>query len=365
MNQGEFKMRQWLCFFVTSVFWLVGSGLPAIAQDEQPLEKLVVATKVSPPFSFKRTDGEWTGISIDLWREIAEDMGVVTEFRELKLNDFFDQLQEGKLDAAISAISITAERDGRVEFSHAYYSTGLGVAVPLRKTVSIWGIARGLLTTRFFEVVGGLVLLAFIAGLVFWRLERKRNEGMFGGRHRQGVAMGFWWSTIILLGHKGVIPTTGLGRLFAAVVMIASTIAVSVLTGLIASAMTVASLEHSIGHPEDLRHLRTATVAASTSVQFLNDRRVRHSEYPTIDEALRALGNGETDTVVYDLAMLKYRKNTDFAATIEILPLSFNAQRYAIAMQPDSAIRKSVNQSLLKFTSSDEWADVIFRYLGE
>ena len=68
---------------------------------------------------------------------------------------------------------------------------------------------------------------------------------------------------------------------------------------------------------------------------------------------------------MYDLAMLKYRKNTDFSSTIDVLPWSFNAQQYSIALQPQSELRKPVNHSQLKIVSSDEWADVLYKYLGE
>jgi ABC-type amino acid transport substrate-binding protein len=34
--------------------------------------KLVVGTKHSPPFAIKNPDGEWTGISIELWRHLAD-----------------------------------------------------------------------------------------------------------------------------------------------------------------------------------------------------------------------------------------------------------------------------------------------------
>jgi len=46
-----------------------------IAQQElMPKSKLIVGTKEAPPFSMKSNDGTWKGISIDLWRKIANEM---------------------------------------------------------------------------------------------------------------------------------------------------------------------------------------------------------------------------------------------------------------------------------------------------
>ena len=44
--------------------------------------KLVVGTMDMPPFLIKAGDGHWEGLSIDLWRAVARDLGVEYEFRE-------------------------------------------------------------------------------------------------------------------------------------------------------------------------------------------------------------------------------------------------------------------------------------------
>ncbi len=42
-------------------------------------QPLIVGTKESPPFSMKTADGHWTGLSIDLWREIAAELNLQYE----------------------------------------------------------------------------------------------------------------------------------------------------------------------------------------------------------------------------------------------------------------------------------------------
>jgi polar amino acid transport system substrate-binding protein len=49
----------------------------AHAQSEHqfiPDKELVIATKEAPPFVIKRADGTLYGISIDLWRQIADQL---------------------------------------------------------------------------------------------------------------------------------------------------------------------------------------------------------------------------------------------------------------------------------------------------
>jgi len=46
---------------------------------------LVVGTRHVPPFAMRDADGTWRGISIDLWRDVADQLQVRYEFREMTL----------------------------------------------------------------------------------------------------------------------------------------------------------------------------------------------------------------------------------------------------------------------------------------
>ena len=46
---------------------------------------MIVGTKEVPPFAMKNSDGTWTGVSIDLWRQIAGELNLPFEFRERDL----------------------------------------------------------------------------------------------------------------------------------------------------------------------------------------------------------------------------------------------------------------------------------------
>ena len=51
--------------------------LHAIAQErENQTKQLVVGTKEAPRFAMKDEQGNWKGVSIDLWRHIAGRMGL-------------------------------------------------------------------------------------------------------------------------------------------------------------------------------------------------------------------------------------------------------------------------------------------------
>lgn len=336
-------------------------------QGETPdaRRKLFVGTKESPPFSFKSPDGRWCGISIELWVHLTDELNLEYEFRPMTLGEMLAGLESGDLDAAVAAISVTAERHQRVEFCHPHFTTGLGIAVAAKRHTSNWMLLRRVASSRLLAIVGGMIVTVVVCGLLFWLFERKVNENMFGGRRRQGIGMGVWWSTIMLLGHKGIIPVSIWGRVLAASAMLFSILLLSLLTGVIASVLTVQQLDAGITHPSELTKVRVVTVAGSTSADYLRRRRIAFQTLPTAEAMLRSLAKGEADAAVYDEALLKYLAITEFAENIRVLPVSFNTQEYAIALSPESPLRKPLNEALLRFRASDGWDDLTYRYLGE
>ncbi len=326
---------------------------------------LRVGTKQSPPFAIKNPDDSWTGISIELWKHLADELNLEFEFRELTLDEMLVGLETGNLDAAVAAISVTADRHERVDFCHPHFSTGLGIGVSARERMTLWSLFRRVLSSRLIAVVFVMIGIVAVCGFLFWRFERQRNTVMFGGERRQGIGMGIWWSMTLLLGHKGVVPASTMGRLLAALAMLSSIVLLSILTGIITSVLTVQQLDSGIARATDLHHVRVATVSSSTSAEYLRQRRINFRSYGTPRDAIQAVDDAKADAVVYDAALLKYLVGEEYTNRIDVLPVLFNIQEYAIALQPNSKLRKPLNEKLLRYRESDSWDELVFRYLGE
>ncbi len=326
---------------------------------------LRVGTKQSPPFAIKNPDGSWTGLSIELWKQLANELHLDYEFEELTLDEILGGLEAGELDAAVAAISVTSDRHRRVGFCHPHFSTGLGIAISSRERSSLRALLRRVVSSRLVIFVLILIGIVIVCGLLFWLFERNRNSSIFGGKRRQGIGMGVWWSTTLLLGNKGVVPASAMGRLLAGLAMLSSIIVVSILTGVISSVLTVQQLDTSISRVTDLDHIRVATVSSSTSAEYLTQRRILFRGYETPEEAIQAVDSGKADAVVYDAALLKYWSTGEFLNRIDVVPVVFNVQEYAIALRPESELRKPLNEELLRFRESDAWNELVFRYLGE
>ncbi|HEX7385725.1 MAG TPA: transporter substrate-binding domain-containing protein [Castellaniella sp.] len=99
---------------------------------------VVGADTTFPPFETEK-DGKVTGFDIDLIREIAKAEGLTTSIKTMPFNGLIPSLQAGSIDAAVAGITIKTSRMQNVDFSDAYYKSGLSVMV--KKDSKIKGFA--------------------------------------------------------------------------------------------------------------------------------------------------------------------------------------------------------------------------------
>jgi polar amino acid transport system substrate-binding protein len=93
--------------------------------------KLVAGTYPNiNPMTFKDAAGNNAGHDIDIAREIASDLGVVLEIKDMALfSDLFKAVKNGEVDIVISAITITPNRTAEMLFSIPYFESGQVIAV--------------------------------------------------------------------------------------------------------------------------------------------------------------------------------------------------------------------------------------------
>ncbi|MFN8467088.1 MAG: transporter substrate-binding domain-containing protein [Caldilineaceae bacterium] len=111
-----------------------GAAAPAQPLQQQALDnsqdwarvrdagKIVVGTSADyEPFEFYNSNFALDGFDIALMKELGKRMGVEVEFKDFAFDGLLNALELGQVDAAISAISVTPERQQKVDFSNLYY----------------------------------------------------------------------------------------------------------------------------------------------------------------------------------------------------------------------------------------------------
>lgn len=340
--------------------------LALAATAQEPERTLVVGTKEAPPFAMRRADGTWTGIAIQLWKRVAADLGLKHEWRALPLQGLLSGVADGSLDAAVGALSVTAEREERMDFSHPFHTSGLGIAVSTRPEGWFTQFLGNLFSAQFLKILGLLLLLLLATGAAVWLLERRRNPDQFGGRGMRGIGAGLWWSAVTMttVGYGDKAPRTPAGRLVALLWMFIGVVLVAGFTAAMASSLTVSHFESLIEGPRDLPRVRVAAVNDSTGAAYLAQNGVRYAGYEDARAALEALASGERDAVVYDAPLLRYLANREWKGRVAVLPRTFARQDYAFALSTGSPLREAINKAILRETATEEWAELLERHLG-
>jgi len=328
---------------------------------------LLVGTKVAPPFAMKDRKGHWEGISIELWKMIAKQLGLQYQFREYDLKSLLESAESKSLDVAIAAITITGERERKFDFSHSYYTTGLSIAVPQKDSRGWLTVIQGLFSYQILLLLGILSFVLLLVGTVTWLAEKKSNPEHFSPKPIKGIASGMWWAAVTMttVGYGDMTPKTLGGRVIALFWMFVSLLLVSSVIAGVASTLTVAKIDHLISKPEDLARGKIASIRHSVSDRYLKERRIYPLYYESVLEGLKAIKEKKVDAMVYDAPLLQYTIKQHFPQDLMTVGTLFEMQNYGIAFPERSVLREEINRAMLDILHGEAWEKIRHKYLGE
>jgi len=354
-------------FLSTVLVLLVFFSVPAHGQDSIEPDTLQVGVRVAPPFVIPDDTGGYDGLAIRLWEAVATEMGVDYVYHERGIREALDETASGELDVAVGALTITAEREERLDFTHSWFRTGLGVAVNLRHDSGWWAVVRVFFSRDFLMVLLALAGVLTFWGLLLWLAERRRNREQFSEQPLHGIGSGFWWAAVTMttVGYGDKAPVTFLGRLIGLVWMFAALVTVSTFTALIASSLTVGQLESRVSSSSDLRRVHVAALPGTTGAEWLSGRQIDFSAYETLTDALQALERGEVEAVVSDETLLRYQISAFEMRRLHVLPFTLDEQEYGFAVIGAGALREPINRALLTVTVSEAWDRWQREFLGD
>ncbi|HTX64383.1 MAG TPA: transporter substrate-binding domain-containing protein [Opitutaceae bacterium] len=326
---------------------------------------MIVGTKIAPPFVMRDPGGAWTGLSIDLWRDVAAQLGLRYEFREVETPEaLVDGVARGRFAAALAAVSVTPDREQQVDFSQPYFDSGLSIAVP-RSLESGWRATLGtFFSWGFVRLVSVLAVVLLGAAVGVWLFERRANPEQFGGSAATGLGAAFWWSAVTMttVGYGDKAPRSPGGRLVAIVWMFTSVCLISGFTATIAASLTQHRLDTEIRGPADLRRRGVSVVRGSAAEDYLHRRNIRTVAVDDIDAALAAVEGGTAAACVYDTPLLKYALQN--RPDLVLLPATFEPANYAIVLPQHSPLREAIDVALLQEVQGDAWRARVERYFG-
>jgi polar amino acid transport system substrate-binding protein len=341
---------------------------PVGAQNDPGGARLKVGTMRVPPFVLRGDDGLWSGLSIDLWQQIATELKTDFEFREFDYDaaGLLNALEAREIDVAVAAIPVTLEGEARFDFSHPYFAVRLGIAVRAEPQRGMLATLASFVTPQLLGTVGGLLLLLLAIGALIWALERRQPAGHFDRRPLHGIGDGLWWAAVTMTttGYGDKVPLGWSGRTLGLAWMFASTFLLALFSATLASSFVVNRLKTGVTGPADLPRVRVATVTGTAGDAWSNAQGIAARTYPFVIQASKALQRGEVEALIYERPIIGHMIKQYGWRELEILPHVLAVRDYAIALPADSPLKEPVNRVLLKVVHGPQWKDTVQRYVG-
>jgi polar amino acid transport system substrate-binding protein len=345
---------------IARLFWLfvVVCGFAVSARAEPRVLK--IGLHDDPPLVIKGSNGQWTGISVDLVRAIAADLDATLQFVELDR----DKITTGPLPDVdiVLTLNVSEKMNARYDLSHGFYNTGLAIATVEPKKESAFSMVRRIFSGGFVLILCGVLVLLTLVGFLMWWLEKRPVEPL--PKEKQALSKALFWAFEPVIGYKASQHTTRGARILGTIWGLFGVVLVSGLTANLAAQLTARRLAPSVKGVEDLPRVRVGIVEHTAGKRFCDKRGIARTTYASPEEALHALDRGELDAVIDDLPDISYAFAHGTYHSI-VLPGTFANHDYTFGLKPDSPIRHELNAALVKEITSDNWTSTLATYLGK
>jgi ABC-type amino acid transport substrate-binding protein len=338
-------------------------------------ETLKVGIKPSEPWVMYDTkqpeqQRQPRGFSIDLWNAIASDLGVKTQWVYFdKVSDLIDAAHNNRIDAGISAITVTSQREEQVDFSNSMYELGLRILVPADASPNPWLVAAEEIGKFFtWKVLLILTILITIFAHIRWLVDRRFSDSSasFPADYRHGIREAAWWALTMFITWDTP-PRQGAARVIDLTWFLTGFLCLGILSSVITAALTEQNLDNNIQSVRDLLDKRVAAVASDAPREYLLKQGINVIPVNNLDEGIQKVLKGEADALVHDGPRLIYlaqqHNKTPRTKQVNVLPVAFNPQIYGIAFPTNSTWVEPVNHSLMKLREAQGVSESIHESL--
>lgn len=345
--------------------------------NDQELDKnsesktLLIGTKFSPPFVMGEIS-QLDGLSIRLWGLLADCLALTeNQFTFVEYGtteDLILAVNAGEIDLAIAAISVNADREKLIDFSHPYFEASLGAMVASRDSGANFAlVVAKILKSNLLNIILGLLGFMIFVAIYYWWTERQKGNEFFSEGPFKGFYRALIWSTLLVFQGKGDPFTlnTRFGQLFVLFLMFFGVTIISSFTAVITSSLTIQALEPQISTIDDLSGKTVAVKNLSFAADWADEQGIFVEQQQTFPQVQRKFDEAQIDVFVHDRDILKYLVNTKALVDVKLSPLSVAPQHYSIVMGTNSPYEESINLSLLTILEDPIWQSTFEHFLGK
>jgi len=328
-------------------------------------ETLKIGIKLSEPWvmydqNVSEDKRKPIGFSIDLWNEIASKLHVKTKWVYYNsTSELIAAAKKGEVDAAISAVTITSNREKDIDFSSSMYELGLQVMVDASKSSASVLELMGKEIKKMMNIETTLMFLLFLLITMHLRWfvdKRDEHSDLFSKKYSTGIIDSFWWGITMLITWETP-PSKGVARVIDLMWHIVGILAVSILTAIVTSALTAQAIGGSIHSEKDLAGKYIAAVATDAPRRYVEKIGANVIPVKTLAEGIALVRNGKAEALVHDGPRLVYLANKinkkEKKRVLAVAPFTFNPQNYGIVFPTESKLKEPTNRALLKLREAN------------
>jgi len=313
--------------------------------------KLKVGVHSYKPLVFQEK-GRWSGLEVELWEKIAEELDIKYDYIEEKqFPSLLKKTTAGKFDLSMAGITRTIERDEKMDMSYFTLDTGLGIASLPRSSFSLRDLAKGLFSKQTIVLLLFLVLFAAITAHIYWFVESGFSVAT---KYSVGILESFWWSivTFSTVGYGDIYPATFTGKIFGVLAILSGLALFGLYIGQLSASLALIKIKSDISSADDLAGKKVGVKTGTTAVGVVKSKFADVVEYPDLDDAYKALKKRQVDAVVADMPVLQNQmKEQGF-----VIPgPTFARQAYAYVFpksSENSELIKNINRELIRIRES-------------
>jgi polar amino acid transport system substrate-binding protein len=353
-----------IALFAFAAFGLSHTDVSDAGVPAQGAQKLRVGLVVGAPFVIQSGD-HYTGYSIDYWEKVAGALGVAYEYVpltttvEVAVNNHF-------VDVAIGDIRMTAEGEHNIDFTHAYFDSGLRILTRPPHDQPFLSAFGPLVAPLVGQVFVFALIFGIIMAHVIFFVEHRGGNPQFQQGYLRDIWEAFWYLLVIIAtGEYGDKEArTPIRRLVTVAFWLLGILFIAQFTAAVTSTETVQELAGEINGLDDLPGKRVVALENSIAADFLRGHQIPFTTVSQNEDAYPLLEQNQADAFVALAPVLEYYAANGGHGKVAVVGPEYSIIPIGMALPLGSPLRKPIDETILKFNHDGTRTDIVRRWFG-
>jgi len=319
--------------------------------------KLKVAVFDRPPYTFKTKEGLWSGIGIELWEQIAEELHLPYEYVEVPLSDIYTKLHSGECDLA-PTLTLVPKGIGQVDYTASYLFSYAAVQTVGKSLISqTRDLCENLSNRGFFVILLIMAGIVIIYGFVILLIERRKDFGHLSGPHHKRFFHALWFSALSFTtpDYAETLELSPIGTIGTYIWSLMGIAFLALFSGTLITAISESDNAPKTFQVEDLTRYKVGTLKGSAFDSMLRERGLPVKEFPSPEDGLDALAKGQISAFAGDAIPMTYIATNRYPGKFVLSIVRSKPLFYTMAVRQGLPQFQEINKKILEISLAPDW----------